>query len=195
MLENVWWPGQIMAIKDDRYLTTVVGDSVPEVAKPLWLFRAPYFEPGERRIESGQSILLHAPDRRGVGPQVEEWTSNVGKQYHPTLGDWKVKVAITRFDGVAGPLRHGDTVVVDTQEASVGDYHRLGAFRSADCYYYKAGYDEQKWTLLKLDLSDANLHAGEPFALHNTSWSQWLRPNGDRLSTQKSPMVWWFAIL
>ncbi|HEY4441332.1 MAG TPA: metallophosphoesterase [Candidatus Elarobacter sp.] len=193
-LENVSWTGQIMTIKDVRYLTTVVADSVPDVAKPTWVFAAPYFAPGTRPINSGDSIALYAPDRRAFGAFVEEFTTNFGKQYHPTMGWSAIKLRIKRTSGVAGQLRHGDEVYVDTDESGVGDYRRLGAFRSTNCYYYKDGYAEQKWTLHKLDPWDANLHAGQPFALHNTSWTQWLRPNGERVSTRPWPQCWWFAI-
>jgi len=106
-----------------------------------------------------------------VGPEIE------GTQYYPVLVAGNgIKL---KFAGGGGRLTHGAPVSITTTESAVGNYNVLGAFAAHDCYWYKSGYNEQKWKIWKKDVTGDNvIRKGDLVYLTNDSWNgQWLTPD------------------
>jgi hypothetical protein len=136
------------------------------------------------------SLNLYAEEGLYVGPLYQQ------TQYYPTLTtDSPVGLEVT---GGTGAIRHGDQVSIKTLEGAAGSDNVLGAWSTPTLYYYRPGWDQQIWTIVKRDASDPLIHYGDQVSFVNKSYSgQYLQPYWSKvygavyLTTQSGDPYYW----
>ncbi len=121
-------------------------------------------------ISYNQSLRLFLSGYGFLGP-IDQ---NNKFQYYPMISS--NSAVIVSLVGNAGQIHDGDTVQIQTSEASVGTYNRLGAWSTPALYYYTPGYTQQNWTIKKRDSSgDKVIRIGDDVYFINQSYTnQWL---------------------
>lgn len=113
-------------------------------------------------------------------------------EYYPHLSTTgSVRLSLV---GAQGELRDGATVFIQTTEPAVGQYNQLGAWRTPSLYYYKPGYDEQRWIVHKRVAGDGVIRYGDDVWFQNVTWNQWLTTTDDNYLTTVAGADYYWTI-
>ncbi len=146
-----------------------------------------------QKLYYGNKIKLCVPQKEGyIVSSIYSMTWNV-MQYLPQFNASDIPINLV-LSGGTGVLKDGYTVKIETSEKSVGEYKVLGAWKNPSLYYYKDGYENQKWTIRKKDNSNSVIHYGdEVYFLNHYYTGQWLclQDSGSLLTTKISADTYW----
>ncbi len=163
-----------------------------------------YVRTGQEPENIVLQIMLPRPPLK-YNTVVQLWTNNrcitqmseeflaatASTQYYPKLSPQNpVGLKLT---GGNGQLLHDSTVHIETTEGSVGKYKILGAWSTPSLYYYYWWGDQQTWTIKKKNGQPGQkiLYNDEVYFLNKSYSGQWLKDNGDYLTTASNANVYW----
>jgi hypothetical protein len=157
----------------------------------------PYYVPTYKQKQTPLSSLyvvsLKADNGKFISALVEEYSGRAAAdEYWPKQGDTPVGLQFHK-PGNQDHINQGDKVQIMTTEPQAGDYKFLGAYRSADVYYYENsdGDENQLWAVLKVIPSDGPILQGEPILLRNVAECAYLAPTDDGYFTRTSEPCNW----
>lgn len=128
----------------------------------------------------GQTFRLRASNGKYVATFADKYSAvSWTDEYFATLGPEKVTLRFTSLQnrvtsGDFPPVNSGDYVYIESMEPNLGKHKYLGKFRPDRVYYYEAGYEEQKWRIVKVTRSDGPVHANEEVFIVNSATNQYL---------------------
>lgn len=121
----------------------------------------------------------------------------MANEYYPYLGaDAESYISLRLLPEITKSLVYDeDQVWIQTLESSVCNCNILQARSKSTLYYYKEGYDNEKWIIKKADISQDNvIHYGDAVYFVNVMYQeQWLVPSDDEqyLTTLKNGFFYW----
>jgi hypothetical protein len=142
-------------------------------------------------VQANTPVRLLSPSGFFISTMAEEANPiEFTTEYYPhlsTTSSVRLKLA-----GAAGELRDGAPIFIQTTEAAVGAYNQLGAWRTPSLYYYKPGYDQEKWIIHKRIAGDGVIRYGDDVWFENVTWKQWLTTDTDKyLTTGANANYYW----
>jgi hypothetical protein len=152
-----------------------------------------------QKLHYGDPIKLYIPqNNRYIVSASSDRVAYVGPtQFFPRCSSSDLPINLL-LSGGSGVIKDGDTVKIETTETDVGDLKILGAWANSSLYYYKDGYDQQKWIVHKKNKSDPEINYGDKvYFLNYYHAEQWLcvKDGGSWLTTKKDANVYWLISL
>ncbi|GEM48531.1 metallophosphoesterase family protein [Deinococcus cellulosilyticus] len=180
---------QLMRSGQTTYLTTATSEYV-------WTL-SPASPATGNPLTFGAQFKLRTVDSMYISTMTEEHLGFTS-QYFPHIGSSGSAVNLV-FTGGSGQLTSGQSVQLQTTESAVGSYNLLGAWSTPSLYYYKSGYPNQNWTVVKLKRGpsdDDTIRYGDQIAIVNQSYvGQAIVPSQSGstwyLTTISSPGFYW----
>jgi predicted phosphodiesterase len=142
-------------------------------------------------VQANTPVRLRSPSGFFISAMHEEPNPvELTTEYYPHLSTTSsVRLSLV---GAQGVLRDGATVFIQTTEAAVGAYNQLGAWRTPSLYYYKPGYDQERWIIHKRVPGDGVIRYGDDVWFENVTWKQWLTTDTDEyLTTAPNANYYW----
>ena len=100
--------------------------------------------------KAGPSQVVNSGDKIFLRDQEGLFVSPLYSHVHnyPVLNT-QGPVALRLEKTGGGVLNHGDIVTIRTTEPAAGEQDLLGAWSTPSLYYYKPGYEQEKWIIQK----------------------------------------------
>jgi phosphatidylserine/phosphatidylglycerophosphate/cardiolipin synthase-like enzyme len=162
---------------------------------PLWRYSGPHANgliPGAAPLHYGSTLNLISSEGLYVSPMIEEYSGPEATWEYFARVSTSEKVAL-KIEGGDGQVQPGRAIKIKTTEEAVGDYCYLGAWKSANLFYYKSGYVNLNWHIDRVDKSrTGSLVAGEAVTIKNDYYNQYLVMDGSYLTTQSEICCWFW---
>lgn len=149
-------------------------------------------------LRTGGAIALFAPDPGlFLGGMRTHYNANQGAdEYYPTLQAMPVEHRLVHPDGAVS-VTSGLEVEIRTVDPAVGEHDRLGAWSTPTLYYYKTGWQQQRWFVE----CEGPVEFGKPLRIRNKHYTgkPYLAPTYSTpegyyyLTTQEKSHEWLFV--
>jgi hypothetical protein len=144
-------------------------------------------------VQANAPVRLLSPSGYFISTMRKEYNpAVVASEYYPHLST--TSSVWLKLVGSSGELRDGAQVAIQTTEPAVGAYNQLGAWRTPSLYYYRPGYEEQRWTIHKRVPGDGVIRYGDDVWFRNVSWNQWLTTSDDNYLTTAADANYFWTI-